>query len=540
MIFVNLLKELFVFNPSNKRDAFVLSKDEDAEFDVRDEKTIERHYVTGDYDKDFSYLRDRFRVPVNNDVIMRKIELRDKRRAFVMSYDGMSSTQSINDNIITPLLALPYISPQAFGEELYKTFTPHNQAMATRDMDKIAEEINFGSCALIVDGVATGFIFDVRGWEHRGINKPENEQSIYGPQEAFNEMLRSNTILVRKILKTEKLVATQVKVGTVSKTRGVLLYLEGVTNDKLVYEAKRRIDAISKEYIISVEEVQMLIEDSTLMLTPQTVATERPDRVARALSEGRCALIINGSPRALIMPSNAFELTHTVSDDYLHPPFALMSRIIRLVGMVVSLLLPALYLAITLYHQEILPTYLLYSISASRENVPFPSLLELLLMDMSFELIREAGIRMPSPIGSTLGIVGGLILGQAAVSAKIVSPIMIIIIAITGIGSFATADFSLGWTYRLLRLVFLFIASGLGLFGIALGIVVYAIYLGSKESFGIPFLSPSLKVGTKSVSKAIIPNGIEKREHRPYFLKTKDESSEPPVSRKWSVFNKRD
>lgn len=535
---MNILKKLFTFTPASKADAFSLSNDETTEFDVREEKNVEKNYVSTNIEENLAYIRKRYNIPLNDDVILREIVLKDGRQAFVIFFEGMVNSQAIDDYIIKSLIGLSHIQDADFDDELYKYFTTHAEVTADTDMDNVAEGINFGSCALFVDGVATSFVFDVKQWEHRGIDKPENEQSIYGPQEAFGEMMRTNTALIRKTLKTEKLVAYGVKIGSVSKTPGVLLYIDGLTNKKLVGEAKRRLNAIEKDYIIGIEEVQMLVEDRRFMITPQTYATERPDRAARALTEGRCVLILNGAPRALIMPSNAFELTHSASDDYLHVPFALMSRIIRFLGMFVSVLLPALYLAITLYHQEIIPTYLLYSISASRENVPFPSLLEMLLMDISFELIREAGIRMPSPIGSTLGIVGGLILGQAAVSAKIVSPIMIIIIAITGIGSFSTADYTLGWTYRILRLGFIFLASGLGFFGIALGIVLYSLYLGSATSFGIPFLSPSLGIKKKAMTMAIFINGIAKREKRPGYLKTEDSESEPPISRKWKVKNK--
>ncbi len=535
---MNLLKKFFTFTPSSKTEKFVLSDDKEVDFDVREEKEIKKEYVSEDIEKNLSYIRNRFSVPFNNDVVIRQMILKNERKAFIVFYEGMADGKYIDNNIIKSLMELPYMQDFAFDDELYKSFTTHSQVTVLSDMDRITEDVNFGSCALFVDGVASCFVFDVKGWEHRAINKPENEQSIYGPQEAFGEMIRTNTSLVRKILKTEKLVAYGLKIGSVSKTRGVLLYIDGVANKKLIFEAKRRLNAIEKEYIIGIEQVQMLVEDRQFMLTPQTFATERPDRVATALTEGRCVLILNGSPRALVMPSNAFELTHSASDEYLHTPFALMSRLIRLFGMFVSLLLPALYLAITLYHQEIIPTYLLYSISASRENVPFPSIVELLLMDISFELIREAGIRMPSPIGSTLGIVGGLILGQAAVSAKIVSPIMIIIIAITGIGSFATADYSLGWTYRVLRLAFIILAATFGFFGIAVGIVMYSLYLGSATSFGIPFLSPSLRIKSRAMSMAVMVNNISKREKRPGYLKTQNQKTEPNISRQWSLKNK--
>lgn len=535
---MNIIKEFFAFTPRSKGDKFTLSSKEEIDYDVREERNIQKDYVSSDIEKNIAYIRKRYAVPLNNDVVIRQIGLKNGRKAFILFFDGMVDGQAIDEYIIRALIELPYIQEDEFDNELYMYFTAHSQTTVESDMDNIADGVNFGSCALFVDGVAKAFVFDVKQWEHRGIDKPENEQSIYGPQEAFGEMLRTNTALVRKILKTEKLVAYGVTIGSISKTRGVLMYIDGLSNEKLVNEAKRRLSAVEKDYIISIEEVQMLVEDRRFMITPQTYATERPDRAARALTEGRCVLILNGSPRALIMPSNAFELTHSVSDDYLHVPFALMSRFIRFFGMFVSLLLPALYLAITLYHQEIIPTYLLYSISASRDNVPFPTLLEMLLMDLSFELIREAGIRMPSSIGSTLGIVGGLILGQAAVSAKIVSPIMIIIIAITGIGSFATADYTLGWTYRILRLAFIFLAAGFGFFGIAMGIVIYALYIGSAESFGIPFLSPPLGAKKDAMNLAVFINGITKREKRPSFLKTEDDVSEPKISRKWRVKNK--
>lgn len=535
---MKFFRKIFTYEPMGEYENLELSNKREADFDIREEKNTEKIYVSNNIEKNLSYIKKRFLVPFNNDVVIREITLKNNRSAFIIFYDGMVSGEYVDNNIIKSIIELPEIKEGEFSETLYKSFVTHSQATVEKDMDMVTEEVNFGSCALFVDGVETAFLFDVRGWEHRGIEKPENEQSIYGPQEAFGEMVRTNTALVRKILKTEKLVAKGMKIGSVSKTRGVMLYIDGVTNRKLIDEVNRRLNAIDKEYIISVEQVQMLIEDRKFMITPQTYATERPDRAAKALTEGRCVLILNGSPRALIMPSNSFELTHSVSDDYLQVPFAVMSRIIRLFGMFVSLLLPALYLAITLYHQEIIPTYLLYSISASRENVPFPSLVELLLMDVSFELIREAGIRMPSPIGSTLGIVGGLILGQAAVSAKIVSPIMIIIIAITGIGSFATVDYTLGWAYRILRLAFIFLAASLGFFGIAVGVVMYSLYLGSAKSFGVPFLAPSLRIKSKSMNMAIMVNNITKREKRPGYLKTEKPEAEPTVSRRWAVKNR--
>lgn len=534
---MNILKKIFEFN-SDSENEFVLREQKSAfEYDVRNETPeLKKEYVKKDIDENRAYLRKRFSYPLNNDIIMRNLTLKENRKAFVMFIDGMVDTQSIDSAVIETLLKLPYYSEgeiYKYEENISEKFAAHSQASSTSDFDEICEEINFGSCAVFVDGIEKGFIFDVRSWGHRSIDKPENEQSIYGPQEAFSEMLRNNTALVRKIIKTEKLIGESIKIGNVSKTRGILLYISDIANSDLVNEVRYRLKSISVDYVVAVEEVEQFIEEKPLMITTQHLLTERPDRAARALTEGRCVFLLNGSPRAIILPTNAFELTHAASDDYLRTPYANMSRVIRLIAMFLSTLLPALYLAITLYHHEIIPTYLLYSIAASRENVPFPTLVELVLMDFSFEMIREAGIRMPGPISSTLGIVGGLILGQAAVSAKIVSPIMIIVIAITGIGSFATADYSLEWTYRILRLCFIVFAAFLGLYGVAMGIVIYSLYLAAQKSVGVSFLSPLPKAKSKSMSSSVFMNAIYKREIRPGFIKPKSRYEESKISRGW-------
>lgn len=538
------LKQFFLFEPPAQEKTFYLKTQENGtKYDVRNEKTEDTasDTVSQNYDENIAYVKKRFTYPINNDIIIREIKMREDRKAFVVFIDGMVNGDAVDLSVIKTLLEIPYFTDDEIYRcetEIIDSFVAHSQAFATENMDTIFEEINFGSCAVFVDGFSKGFVLDVRDWGHRSIDKPENEQSIYGPQEAFAEMLRNNTALVRKIVKTEKLIAEGVKIGNVSQTRGVMLYISDIANPDLVNEVRRRINSINMDYVISIEEVSMMMEEETFSSMTHFLETERPDRVARALTEGRVALILNGSPQVLVMPTNIFELTHSVSDDYLRVPYANMVRIIRMIAVVFSVLLPALYLAITMFHQEIIPTYLLYSISASRENVPFPSLVELLLMDLSFEMIREAGLRMPGPIGSTLGIVGGLILGQAAVSAKIVSPIMIIIIAITGIGSFATADYSLSWSFRILRLVFIALASIMGFYGIAIGIFIYALMLAKQKSFGVPFLSPSPRIRSKSMVSAVFVNPVWRREHRPDFLKTKNKEEEPVISRGWKTKNK--
>lgn len=540
----NILKKIFTFEVSSKREEFIIDKKNILiDYDVRTEdKDISHEKVSKDYKYNLEYIEKRFSYPENNDVVIRKLKLRGDIPAFIVFYDGMVAGSAVDLSIVETLQKMPFIMDEKVksdAEAIMEKFVGHSQAMVTENFDDIIDEVNFGSCGLFIDGVSKGFAIDVRLWENRGIQKPENEQSIYGPQEAFGEMLRSNSALVRKILKDENLICKGVKIGNISKTRGVLMYISDIANDELVNEVERRINGIDIDYIVAIEEVSLLIEEKSFMVTNHILGTERPDRAARALSEGRVVLMLSGSPRVLIFPTNAFELMHAASDAYLRAPYANMTRIIRMLAMFVSLLLPALYLAITLFHQEMIPTFLVFSISAARENVPFPSLLELLIMDFSFEMIREAGIRMPGPIGSTLGIVGGLILGQAAVSAKIVSPIMIIIIALTGIGSFAITDYSLGWSYRILRIAFVFLASLCGFYGVAIGIFLYAVFLGGQTSFGVPFLAPLAKGKRGSIGKSVFMSPIWKQEKRPGFLATKDEKQEDKISTKWKLNRKK-
>lgn len=322
------IKNYVIFSPTAQENDFKLKKkSNDIEYDVRDEKTetTANDTVSKSYEENISYVRNRFNVPINNDIVIRELVLKEGRKAFIVFIDGMVSTDMVDLAIIKTLLEIPYFSDDkiySYETEIIDRFIAHSQAITTNSMDTIFEEVNFGGCAVFVDGFSKGFSLDVREWGTRSIGKPENEQSIYGPQEAFAEMLRNNTALVRKIIKSEKLIAEGIKIGSVSKTRGVMLYISDIANRDMVDEVRRRLNSINIQYVIAIEEIAMMLEDKTFSLTSHIFATERPDRAARALTEGRVVLILNGSPRALIMPTNAFELTHAVSDDYLRVPYA--------------------------------------------------------------------------------------------------------------------------------------------------------------------------------------------------------------------------
>lgn len=537
MRFRDIFNKMISFEEDKQKEPFSLSKNENnVVFDIRDVRPKPSPLcVFSDINENLNLMKNRFSVPQNGDVIVREFTIAGKISAFLVFYDGMCDSALIDSAIIKPLLELPLMSDENYydADTIYKTLLVHGQTKRSKNMESVIDDINYGNCGLFIDGIDEAFSSDVKNWPHRTVQKPENEQSIYGPQEAFAEMLRGNSAQVRKFLKTEKLICENIQVGNQSKTPGVIMYISDVANDGLISEVKRRTSSLATDYVFSVEELAMMIEDSPMMITGHILATERPDRVARALSEGRVAIILSGSSRALILPTNAYEMTHAAADAYLRADFANMSRFIRLISIFISVLLPGLFIAITLFHEEMLPTYLLYAISASRQNVPFPSIVELLLMELSFEMIREAGVRMPGPLGSILGIVGGLILGQAAVSAKIVSPIMIIIVAITGIGSFATADYSLGWSYRILKIIFIILGGTFGFFGIAMGIFLYSVLIASTKSFGVPFLSPL--PGNKLYKNAVFVPPVWQTEKRPEYLEPKRTYREDRISKKWRI-----
>lgn len=526
---INTLLSAFIYTPQQKADTFRIKP---AAADIKN--TPERECrVSTDIKTNIDYISARYSLPMNADVVMRDIDV-GGRKGFVLFIDGMADGNAVNKAIIEPLVTIPVISEQTLdAESILQKLIWHSQAKLTDNMQDVVNEVNFGGCGVFIDGIDKAVYLDTKGWSHRGIDRPENEQSIYGPQEAFGEMIRTNCSLVRKILKNERLICETLTVGNVSRTSCSLMYINDVANPSLVEEVRKRVNGIEMDYVISIEEIALMIEESSFSITTRILSTERPDRTARALSEGRVALIMNGSPKALIFPTNAAELTHSASDAYMRVPYANMSRAVRLAAMFISILFPGLYLAATLYHKELIPTYLLYSISASRENVPFSSLTEIIIMELAFEIIREASIRVPGPIGSTLGIVGGLILGQAAVDARIVSPIMIIVVALTGICSFAVSDYSLGWTNRILRLMFIVLGAVSGFYAIAAGIFAYMAYLCSQTSFGVSFMAPMTNLSPGGGQGTLFIKPIWKKEYRPKYLKPQDERYEPDISRKW-------
>ncbi len=519
--------------------------------------------IFSSFDKNLEFMKIQYNALINSDVVIREFTLsaRGKQfKAFIIYIDGMVDTQLINDFILKPLM-LRNSANSYDGEQnrvlslkndnktiikkvrkfnlvdyIDSCLLPQNSVKKAEKFGDILSGINSGNCALFVDTINTAFDIDVKGFKQRSINNPNNEIIIKGPQEAFVESIRTNTSLIRRIVNNENLIIENIDVGKISKTKCAVCYLKNIANNDLVAEVKFRLNEISVDSLLCSGELEQLISDDADTSIPLVLSTERPDKATKNLFEGKVVVLVNGNPYALIMPATYIDFVASPEDSNLKPAFANFLKIIRILSIFITLFLPAVWVGITNYHQELIPTELLFSIVASRENVPFPIIAEIILMEFSFELIREAGLRVPSPIGPTIGIVGALVLGQAAVSASIVSPILIIIIAITGIASFAIPDFSFGFHVRILRFVFILIAYMAGFLGIALSSFVYLAFLCNLRSFGVPYMVPYAPITSKK-GGSLLRLDTWKTEERPDYLNTKRRHSQEHISMKWKKFS---
>lgn len=479
-----------------------------------------------------------YHLPDNKDIVIRNFSIPGERpiSAMLVFLDGMIDKKVVNLSVLQPLMMPDETAGRYFGDDLLNYIVgevlPSDQIKQVTLFKDIAEGINSGDTALFIDGASTAALLETKGYEHRTVGRTQIEQSVRGSQAAFSETLRVNTGLIRTIFPTSDLITEIMKVGDRIPKNCAIMYLKDIANPQLVAEIKRRIQGISTDYITDTGILEQFIEDHPAIPLPQALSTERPDRAAAGLAEGKIAVILEGTPFVHILPVSFFTFFHSPEDFSLKFPAGTFMRILRLLGTLLAVTLPAGYLAISYFHQEALPTELVLAIAASREKVPFPALVEILLMEFSFELIREAGIRIPGVLGSTIGIVGAIILGQAAVAANLVSPIMVVVIALTGLASFSIPDYRMALALRMLRFLFLMLAATMGLVGLAIGLLVSTVVLCSMKSFGMPYLAP---VGPQTVANpdVVVRGAVYSQERRPDDLNTQDTYRQPKVSRKW-------
>jgi len=379
------------------------------------------------------------------------------------------------------------------------------------------ESISSGNPILLYEGENDGFSLGLAKWEKRGIEEPSAEAGIRGPREGFNESLQISTSQLRRIIKTPALKMQSMKIGDYTGTRVILAYIDGLAEKTLINELTNRLNRIKIDGILESNYIEEMIEDNPYSPFPQILSTERPDTACANLLEGRAVILVEGTPFCLIAPISFFSMIQSHEDYYQRFMVSTFIRLLRYVFLGISLLLPSLYVAILSFHQEMVPGTLLLSISASREAVPFPAVVEALLMEITFEALREAGVRLPKQIGAAVSIVGALVIGQAAVQAGLVSAPMVIVVAITGIASFMIPRYFAGIAIRLLRFPMMLLSATLGLLGIMMGIIAIVIHLCSLRSFGEPYLAPIAPLKRKELKDVLWRSPWWMMDTRPHF-----------------------
>ena len=444
-------------------------------------------------DDNVKQLKELFLSPANNALKSRALTLTSAgRRAMVFFIAGAADTDMINDHIIRPLLSSSTKAGRSgpLVDEIKDNYLTVSGSETVGDFREAVRRLINGSTIILIDGEQTAIAAVTAGFETRSVSEPTRELVIKGPNQAFVESVDVNQSLIRRLLKDHRLVSETVTVGNESPQDVSVLYLDNIVDKALVQNVKDRLTKVDKDAILTLSALEELIEERPYSLFPSTMTTERPDRASSFLLEGHVVLLMDNSPDALIAPITFWSLFHTAEDQFLRWAYGNFARIMRLIALFIALLMPATYLAVITFHPEMIPTDLLLAIAGTRERVPFPSLLELLLLEITFEILREAGVRVPTPLGTTIGIVGALILGQAAVQANLVSPLLVVVIAITGLSSFALPDVGLSVMVRIMRFGFLLAAHLLGFVGIALAFAALLAYAASIKSFGVPFFSP--------------------------------------------------
>ncbi|MBR2626699.1 MAG: spore germination protein [Peptococcaceae bacterium] len=456
--------------------------------------------VSGVLNQDMEWLKQHY--VRCSDLIYRHITIggHQHRQAAVFYFDGMTDSGVVHDNILRPLLLDAEIAEidaeteenfRNFFEYLKERLLPAGEITVADDLKQGAQAIMNGDVLLIIDGCRQAIVIDAKGFPQRPVGKAENEVVLRGPQEAFTEAMRINTALIRRHLRTNQLKLEEKTLGRYTRTQVAIVYLDGVANENIIAEVHRRLDNIKEvDSILDSSCIEQYIEDSPFSVFPQMQYTERPDKVAASLLEGRVALVVDGSPDVILLPLMFVQLLQSPEDYYTRLAPGTFMRWIRYMGLLIAILFPSLYVAVTSYHPEMLPLNLLLSIAAAREGVPFPAFVEALIMELCFELLREASIRLPGAIGNTIGIVGALVIGDAAVSAHLVAPQMVIVVAITAIGSFTVPSMEASYPIRLLRFPLMLLAAGFGLYGVALGVMAILLHLVHLRSFGFPYLEP--------------------------------------------------
>ena len=428
-----------------------------------------------------------------SDIKMREMMLGRKKniRCFLAYIEVAVSNILMETTALGRLLS--YLE-QAPGEEIVEILDKNALGIADvtpfETMEEAAQGMLTGDAILFVDGYPKALKISDKGYPNMGVTEADSEKVIRGSNEGFADSIKVNTALIRKRVRSTKVKVKEMRPGVRSHTNVNLVYMEDLAYPEIIAEVEKRLNRYEIDGVLDSGVIEQLAEEKWYSPFPQFQTTQRPDRAAMAILEGRVVVLSDNSPVALILPTDYNSFIKTSDDYYNRWEVATFGRLLRYIASFFAMTFPGLYLAVTNFHTQVLPTTLLLSFQAARQGVPFPAVFEVLLMEISFELLREAGVRLPGAMGNTIGIVGGLIIGQAAVEANLVSPIVVIIVAFTALCSFAIPNEEFAFSFRILKFVFIAVCAWLGYFGFLISLLMVLIHLSHLTSFGIPYLMP--------------------------------------------------
>lgn len=446
----------------------------------------------------------------SSDIIIRKFTFGTKKRiqAALLFIDGLIDRTLVNENIMKPLMFnLHHIYDEA-GEEIgdihyiESTLLSVGEIEGTASINKAVNSFLSGDTILLLDDSKEVLIISLQGWKTRTIEEPKTESVVRGPHEGFTETLRINTALLRRKIKDTNFMLEPVQLGSRTKTDICIAYIKGLVNPNLIKEIRKRLNRINIDAILESGYIEQFIEDAPFSIFSTVANSEKPDKVAAKLLEGRAAIMVDGTPIVLTVPTVFIESFQSAEDYYSRPFFASLIRLLRFLGYSINIMAPALYVALSTFHQELIPTPLLLTMVAAHEGIPFPAVMEAGIMITAFEILREAGVRLPRPIGQAVSIVGALVIGESAVSAGLIGAPMVIVVAVTAVASFIVpAQTDSG---AIIRFILLILAAAMGGYGIAMGLFAIFIHMASLRSFGTPYLSPLAPLSTNGLKDTFV------------------------------------
>ncbi|KAB2330185.1 spore germination protein [Cytobacillus depressus] len=433
----------------------------------------------------------------------------------ILYVSSLVSVERITEYIIPTLIKLE--------DALFHDYIHNIKTHETDDLEDAVKGLLSGLFGLFFEDRDEIFLIKMADPVQRAIEEPKSELIVRGSHAGFVESLSTNIQLIRSIINDSHLIVHLLELGSKTKTLSAIIYRDDLVNPEILTEVKRRLSYINIEtdMIISPGFIEEFIEDDPFTVFPQILYTERPDRVGDNIMDGRITIMTEGSPAALIMPVNFFTFYQSPDDYNSRWTTATFIRVLRMISFVIAITFPAIYISVVSFHFEVLPNELIIPMQNSVQDIPYPPIIEAFIMELTIELIREAGIRLPTPISQTIGIVGGLVIGDAVVKAGIVSNMMIVVVAITAISSFVVPSNELSAAVRLLRFPLMIASASFGFFGLVFGFILILIKLCKQESFGVPYFYPVAPLRLNGLKDSIVRLPIWIMRERPQDTKAK-------------------